>query len=68
MSDYEIETPGYDSRFPHTNSTKRCWQNYFDFHSCEILNGEGSTKCTTFFRAFKSLCPNDWVCSSFLFL
>ena len=30
----DLKTVGFDARFPHTNQTKNCWQNYVDFHKC----------------------------------
>ncbi|PVU85484.1 hypothetical protein BB559_006391 [Furculomyces boomerangus] len=60
MSDFKITTPGFDGRFPHINATRRCWQNYVDFHRCVNAKGEDSPICKQFFQAYNSLCPVDW--------
>ena len=30
----DLKTVKFDARFPNTNQTKNCWQNYVDFHKC----------------------------------
>ncbi len=30
----DIKTAPFDARFPNTNQTRNCWQNYIDFHRC----------------------------------
>lgn len=56
-----IETPQFDARFPNTNQTKNCWQNYVDFHRCAKVKGEDAPVCKQFQKAFRSLCPQEWV-------
>ena len=36
---------GVDARFPNTNQTKHCWQNYVDYHKCIIAKGEDFAPC-----------------------
>ncbi|PVU94554.1 hypothetical protein BB561_002459 [Smittium simulii] len=60
MTEFKLETPGYDGRFPQINSTKRCWQNYVDYHRCINLKGEDYAPCKQFYRTFRSLCPDEW--------
>lgn len=37
--------PGVDARFPNTNQTKHCWQNYVDYHKCILAKGEDFAPC-----------------------
>ncbi|KAI9226368.1 MAG: putative COX12-cytochrome-c oxidase, subunit VIB [Piptocephalis tieghemiana] len=65
MSDSEkpkftIKTVGFDARFPNTNQSKHCWQNYVDYQKCISVKGEDYAPCLQFFRAYQSLCPSDW--------
>ncbi|KAL1931053.1 hypothetical protein VTP01DRAFT_10190 [Rhizomucor pusillus] len=66
MSDVEetnvkLTTAGFDARFPNTNQTKHCWQNYVDYYKCVNARGEEFEPCKQFYRAFHSLCPNGWI-------
>ncbi len=36
---------GVDARFPNTNQTKHCWQNYVDYHKCILAKGEEFAPC-----------------------
>ncbi|RHZ83615.1 hypothetical protein Glove_89g41 [Diversispora epigaea] len=56
-----LRTAGFDARFPNTNQTKHCWQNYVDYYKCIKSRGEDFPPCKQFFRAFNSLCPNDYI-------
>eukprot|EP00118_Oscarella_pearsei_P024677 m.306574 g.306574 ORF g.306574 m.306574 type:complete len:82 (+) comp41362_c0_seq1:96-341(+) len=59
-----VKTPGFDARFPNTNQTKNCWQNYVDFHRCvkaKENQGESSEVCEWFATRYKSFCPKAWV-------
>lgn len=38
-----------------------CWQNYVDYYKCVNARGEDFEPCKQFYRAFHSLCPNEWV-------
>merc|ERR1711977_762180 len=57
---YILQTAGFDARFPNTNQTKHCWQNYVDYYRCINAKGEDFAPCKQFFRAYHSLCPNEW--------
>ncbi|XP_022650051.1 cytochrome c oxidase subunit 6B2-like isoform X2 [Varroa jacobsoni] len=53
----------FDPRFPHTNQTRNCYQNYVDYHRCvkaKNLRGEPVQSCEYFKKAYKSLCPKMW--------
>ncbi|KAL7414101.1 cytochrome c oxidase, subunit VIb [Mrakia frigida] len=56
-----LQTAGFDARFPQTNQSKHCWQNYVDYHKCINAKGEEFAPCKQFLRTYRSLCPNDWV-------
>ncbi|MCV2423892.1 cytochrome c oxidase subunit 6B, partial [Paucibacter sp. DJ4R-1] len=58
---YVLQTAGFDARFPNQNQTKHCYQNYIDYHKCIAAKGEDFAPCKQFYRAYRSLCPNDWV-------
>ncbi|KAJ2505089.1 Cytochrome c oxidase subunit 6B, partial [Coemansia sp. BCRC 34490] len=60
MTEYQIQTVGFDARFPNVNQTKNCWQNYYDYSKCVAAKGEDYPLCQRFFTAYKTLCPNEW--------
>ncbi|KAI8390837.1 cytochrome c oxidase subunit VIb [Radiomyces spectabilis] len=57
----KLATAGFDARFPNTNQTKHCWQNYVDYFKCIDARGEDFAPCKQFYRAYHSLCPNSWI-------
>ena len=63
MADQEItlQTVQFDARFPNTNQTKNCYQNYIDYHKCVKAKGEDFPVCQHFLRAYTTLCPMEWV-------
>ncbi|KAG9315096.1 cytochrome c oxidase subunit VIb, partial [Chiua virens] len=61
-SKYVLQTAGFDARFPNTNQTKHCFQNYTDYFKCITAKGEDYAPCKQFKRAYHSLCPS--MCSS----
>ncbi|KEI37165.1 uncharacterized protein L969DRAFT_19700 [Mixia osmundae IAM 14324] len=59
-----LQTAGFDARFPNTVrflQSKHCWQNYVDHKKCVNTKGDDYKPCKQFFRAFHSLCPNEWI-------
>nr|XP_020473261.1 cytochrome c oxidase subunit 6B1 [Monopterus albus]XP_020473262.1 cytochrome c oxidase subunit 6B1 [Monopterus albus] len=57
-------TAPFDARFPNTNQTRNCYQNYLDFHRCnKVLSAKDHdvTACEWYKRVYKSLCPIGWV-------
>ncbi|BFZ64473.1 Cytochrome c oxidase subunit 6B [Saitoella coloradoensis] len=56
-----LETAGFDARFPNQNQTRHCFQNYVDYYKCVHHKGEDFAPCRQFFKAFHSLCPNEWI-------
>lgn len=60
MTEYKLETPGFDARYAQQNQTKHCYQSYMDYHKCVDLKGDSFTPCKTFFKTYSSLCPTSW--------
>ncbi|XP_063990731.1 cytochrome c oxidase subunit 6B1-like [Diachasmimorpha longicaudata] len=57
----KYRTVPYDPRFPNTNQTRNCYQNYVDFHRCSKVRGEDYEACRYFKRVYQILCPNAWI-------
>lgn len=57
----KLSTAPFDPRFPNTNQTKNCWQNYVDYHLCLAAKGEDYEPCGYFKRVYKIICPQNWV-------
>ncbi|THH16674.1 hypothetical protein EW146_g4021 [Bondarzewia mesenterica] len=58
QSKYVLQTAGFDARFPYTNQTRHCFQNYTDYFKCIAAKGEDFAPCKQFKRAYNSLCPS----------
>ncbi|XP_031150608.1 cytochrome c oxidase subunit 6B1-like isoform X1 [Sander lucioperca] len=57
-------TAPFDARFPNTNQTRNCFQNYLDFHRCNkalSAKDQDTAPCDWYQRVYKSLCPMSWV-------
>ncbi|KAK2920704.1 hypothetical protein Q8A73_000189 [Channa argus] len=57
-------TAPFDARFPNTNQTRNCFQNYLDFHRCNkalSAKDQDIAPCQWYQRVYKSLCPMSWV-------
>jgi len=61
ITEVVLKTAPFDARFPYTNQTKNCWQNFVDFHRCAKNLGEEHESCLYFKRVYTSLCPKSWV-------
>ncbi|CAH8597765.1 unnamed protein product [Schistosoma bovis] len=60
--DFEwMEVVPYDSRFPNTNQTPKCVQNFVDFQRCKRVYGEEYKACNYFMRTAQLLCPSSWI-------
>ncbi|XP_008401533.1 cytochrome c oxidase subunit 6B1-like [Poecilia reticulata] len=60
----KYRTAPFDARFPNTNQTRNCYQNYLDYHRCnKVLSAkkQKTTPCEWYRRVYKSLCPIAWV-------
>ncbi|KDR76402.1 hypothetical protein GALMADRAFT_226096 [Galerina marginata CBS 339.88] len=56
-SKYVLQTVGFDARFPNTNQTRNCFQNYTDYFKCIAAKGDDYAPCKQFKKAYNSLCP-----------
>ncbi|XP_061801956.2 cytochrome c oxidase subunit 6B2 [Nerophis lumbriciformis] len=57
-------TAPFDARFPNTNQTRNCFQNYLDFHRCNkalSAKDQDIAPCEWYQKVYKSLCPINWV-------
>lgn len=61
ITEVVLKTAPFDARFPYTNQTKNCWQNFVDFHRCSKKLGEEHEHCVYFKKVYLSLCPKSWV-------
>ncbi|KAI5121233.1 hypothetical protein M0805_007240 [Coniferiporia weirii] len=57
-SKFVLQTAGFDARFPNTNQSRHCFQNYTDYFKCITAKGEDFAPCKQFRRAYNSLCPS----------
>ncbi|KAJ7573868.1 cytochrome c oxidase subunit VIb [Mycena floridula] len=60
-SKYVLQTVPFDARFPNTNQTFNCFQNYTDYFKCISAKGDDYAPCKQFKRAYHTLCPNEWI-------
>lgn len=44
-----------------TNQARHCYTRYNEFHKCVKEKGEDSTDCTFYAKAYRSLCPAEWI-------
>ncbi|KAJ1980942.1 Cytochrome c oxidase subunit 6B [Dimargaris verticillata] len=58
---FKIKTAQFDARFPNTNQSKSCAQNYVDYYHCIEKRGKDFPLCKDFYHNFRSLCPDDWL-------
>ncbi|TPX34126.1 hypothetical protein SeMB42_g07362 [Synchytrium endobioticum] len=56
-----VRTTSFDARFPNTNQTRNCWQNYVDYFKCIKAKGDDYAPCMQFKSAYLCLCPSRWV-------
>ena len=61
MTRSDINTVSYNPYFPNQQQTKHCWVSFVDFKRCEKKLGAEAPECEKYFRAYNSLCPDDWV-------
>ncbi|TGZ50398.1 hypothetical protein CRM22_010795 [Opisthorchis felineus] len=50
----------YDSRFPNTNQTGNCRENFIDYFRCKNLYGEDYKPCNYFHKMYRVICPKFW--------
>ncbi|KAK9812567.1 hypothetical protein WJX73_009474 [Symbiochloris irregularis] len=56
-----VKTVGYDARFPGMNQARTCYTRYNEYHRCKAEKSEDDDECKFYQRAYRSLCPGDWV-------
>jgi|Transcript_13898 cytochrome c oxidase subunit 6b len=56
-----VSTAPADSRFPTTNQAKHCFTRYNEYYKCIGEKGEDAEACVKYAKAFRSICPTDWV-------
>ncbi|CCV00443.1 unnamed protein product [Malassezia sympodialis ATCC 42132] len=65
-----LKTVEFDSRFPNqfdANLRPACghstysWQSYVDYFRCVNSKGEEFEPCKQFYKAYHTLCPNEWL-------
>ncbi|EIE19535.1 cytochrome c oxidase subunit H [Coccomyxa subellipsoidea C-169] len=56
-----VRTAPYDPRFPSTNQARNCYTRYNEFYKCAAEAGEDDDKCKFYQRAYRSICPGEWV-------
>ena len=55
----QVKSAPYDHRFPSTNQARHCYTRYNEFHKCAAEKSED--ECHFYQKAYRSVCPNDWV-------
>ena len=40
---------------------RHCYTRYNEYHRCVAQKGEGADECRVFQRAYRSLCPGEWL-------
>ena len=54
----------FDARFPNQRDTKRCYQNFIDYHRCINAKGEDFEPCNYFKASYTQMCKSsdldDW--------
>lgn len=57
----KVESTPFDVRFPGTNQARHCYTRYNEYHKCAKQNGEDDERCSMFRKAYRSICPGEWV-------
>ncbi|KAK9854479.1 hypothetical protein WJX84_006177 [Apatococcus fuscideae] len=57
----KVESTPFDVRFPGTNQARHCYTRYNEYHKCAKQNGEEDERCNVFQKAYRSICPGEWV-------
>ena len=56
-----VQTAPYDRRFVTTNQARHCYTRYMEYHRCAAEKGEDDKDCSFFRKAYRAICPGDWV-------
>jgi cytochrome c oxidase subunit 6b len=57
----QLETEKFDPRFPNTNQSRHCYTRYNEFYKCKAEKGEEDPECKYYQKAYRSICPVEWV-------
>ena len=57
----QISTVPYDPRFPATNQARNCYTRYNEYYRCIAEKDEDSPDCKFYQKAYRSICPSEWV-------
>lgn len=57
----KVQTAPMDVRFVTTNQARHCYTRYQEYHKCAKEKGDDNPDCTFFQKAYRSICPGDWV-------
>ncbi|KAK9800342.1 hypothetical protein WJX73_006356 [Symbiochloris irregularis] len=57
----EVATTPYDARFPGFNQARTCYTRYNEFYKCKAQKDEADPECKFYQKAYRSLCPGEWV-------
>jgi cytochrome c oxidase subunit 6b len=56
-----LQTAPLDRRFPNPNQSRRCFTNVEEAFRCRAERGEDAPECAAFTRAYRSVCPQEWL-------
>lgn len=57
----DVHSVSYDPRFPSVNQARNCYTRYNEYHKCVAEKGEDDPTCSFYARAFRTICPTEWV-------
>lgn len=57
----KIQTAPLDIRFVTTNQARHCYTRYQEYHKCAKEKGDDAEECSFFQRAYRAICPGDWI-------
>ena len=61
VPEVKVQTTPHDPRFVTTNQARHCYTRYQEYHKCAKEKGEDASECSFFQKAYRSICPGDWV-------
>ena len=56
-----MATVPYDPRFPGNNQARNCYTRYNEYYKCIQDKDPDSADCKFYAKAYRSLCPSEWV-------
>ena len=66
VDDLKLSTAPTSKRFPTTNQAKACYMYYNSWHQCKYDYSDDEPQCAKLKHWARAMCPDEWVCSSFL--